>query len=747
MMRMEKILCAVFLLSMLCVRTPLHGQDLMQVPGFTKVLPTKSQSMVGFTVMVEVPSQAIGVGYIPVKIVANSTSVFTADRELMVRLEPLPDGQSPPQNGVSVDIPFTAPQGKRSVTLVRHMPKWSVESGYKIQVLEDGKKLTDYEAVIGSGLPLDEVPLYCLEDETLIGWLLIEDQDVNNFRFQNAHTKMAVTIQSSYANYRWRQQLTGRTGHQTVTKISVNKTPTDWRQFQAFDGVLISSSSLESLKSNPDSFNALRDWVLGGGTLAVTQSDSIDELSKQLKFVLKESTEAQRRLNGVAWSMQVALRQEEEAVKKSIARYETDRSNAQNGSSIQFLSNRIKALEKRLAEVRSRYATLDDKIVATTVGAGRVLGITDSYEDLGDLQSAGLANLFLIRRSAILRRGVEPILGDSRANQWMIPGVAEPPVYTFMGLLTLFVILVGPIAYRKTSKAGRSHLMFVIAPVLALATTLAMFVYGIVADGFGTKARVRQITIVDGQSGDSFDRIRSTYFAGLRPSGGIEFSANAEVFPYPNNPTVAWEDLSELPFLSDTKVTMAEDSQTFGSALLPSRSQTQFVVHQPRNQFGRLKLSRSEDQKVYVLDSTIDYALRNVVLRDADGDYWLADEVQPKQTGIVCKPLDPKKVSKLLGQIYNSYRPVARVREARANRQRDEKVRDLINNLNRAVAMGSGAVINDGIFEQTLRSRLQLSGDLPTASFVAMADVSEDVLLVEGTRLVSSIRYVMGTLP
>ena len=34
------------------------------------------------------------------------------------------------------------------------------------------------------------------------------------------------------------------------------------------------------------------------------------------------------------------------------------------------------------------------------------------------------------RVSPLLRRGVDPLMGDSRHRRWLIPGVAEPPVYT-----------------------------------------------------------------------------------------------------------------------------------------------------------------------------------------------------------------------------------------------------------------------------------------------------------------------------
>ena len=107
----------------------------------------------------------------------------------------------------------------------------------------------------------------------------------------------------------------------------------------------------------------------------------------------------------------------------------------------------------------------------------------------------------------------------------------QPPVYALVGFLSVFIVVVGPIAYRRTSKSGRTHLMFVIAPALALFTTASMFAYGIVVDGFSTVGRMRQVTWVDGATGNAGERVLETYFAPISPRDGVSFPGDAEVFP------------------------------------------------------------------------------------------------------------------------------------------------------------------------------------------------------------------------
>ncbi|MCG8648296.1 MAG: hypothetical protein MI861_00600, partial [Pirellulales bacterium] len=349
------------------------------------------------------------------------------------------------------------------------------------------------------------------------------------------------------------------------------------------------------------------------------------------------------------------------------------------------------------------------------------------------------------RQSPMLRRGVDPLLGDRRFTNWLVPGVAQPPVYTFMGLLALFVVLVGPVAYRRTTRLGRNYLMFAIAPLLAMVTTLAMFGYGVVADGFGTVARVRQLTWVDGLSGDAGERVRSTYFAGVRPGAGLSFPGDAEVMGYPEGQGNTLEELDELAPAILGKVSITDEKQVFDSSFLPSREQRQFVVHRPRRRIGVVSLAVKNGSGVPSISSTFAFPLNQVIARDAAGNYWTVSDLPAGGTS-KCDPLPTNKASIALGRMYADYRPISAVRVARQQTGGANRVSDLIIAANRQVNLG-GVEVRAGSFEQWLNDHLQLNGRLPERHFVATAEVSSDALAVEETELVESIRYVFGTMP
>ena len=352
-----------------------------------------------------------------------------------------------------------------------------------------------------------------------------------------------------------------------------------------------------------------------------------------------------------------------------------------------------------------------------------------------------IASLIGYRISPMLRRGVDPMIGDSRFRNWLIPGVAQPPVYTFIGLLTVFVILVGPIAYRQTARHHRSHLMFLIAPLLALITTVMMFAYGIISDGFGTMARIRQLTIVDGVSKSGAERIRSTYFAGVRPADGLRFGSSDEVMAYPETRGITWSDhLTDSP-QTIGKIIISENAQRFDSSFLPSRNQKQFVVHRPVPDIGSLQVDVAADGSV-MLGNGFDFPLRRIVVRRSNKEYLTADLIRPGSTSKAIAP-EAKAVSKKLGSLYNDFRPILSASTESKTYRGSGRTVDLLRETMQTVAPQIASY--DGVFEFAFRESLQTRLEIPIGQFVAISDVSEDVVAVEGTQQVGCVRYIMGT--
>ncbi len=461
----------------------------------------------------------------------------------------------------------------------------------------------------------------------------------------------------------------------------------DWRGYQAYDVVMISPASITKLREvSPEEFEAIRDWLFLGGILVIPGADD-------------------------------------------------------HAASLELIE----------AGVMVESFEGGEPVWGAPVGSGRVIGLPGRGPGGRVARRDWAAADRLVesdeRRSLTLRRGVEPVLGDTRFGRWLIPGVAEPPVYTFIGLLTAFVVLVGPVAYRQTIRVGRGYLMFLIAPLLAVATTATMLTYGIVSDGFGTLARVRQLTWIDGFSGDAAERVRATYFAGLRPSDGLKFPQHAEVLTLREPDQRRWRSGGgERPEIHGT-VAIAESPQWFSPSFLAARQQRQFVFHQPRRDVGVVRLSHDPDGDAWV-SSTLGFPLENLIARDRDGVYWTVPSVAQGATEVRCQELDAPAAANVLGRLYARSRLVdvtgqSRSRsQSRSNSSGPAGWAQLLPS-----RMGLAPEAADGVFEHWLTGHLQIDGMLPESTFVAVAEVSPDVVAVESAELVESIRFVFGTMP
>ncbi len=541
---------------------------------------------------------------------------------------------------------------------------------------------------------------------------------------------------------------------------------------------------------SPAQHAALRYWVLMGGTLVVTGVPGVDELGWALRMNLLQDPEAEQALQfsaGVRFDQ--AMRRigtYEEFTKKSAMELQNpgiSSVGAQELSAIRTFpeipNDLTLGTAKEIAEMREwitsrkESASMSKAIwsdaVRSEVGVGTVIAVKSVDFDV-HASAPVLSDVVEYRRSPLLGRGVDPVMGDGRSKAWLIPGVAEPPVYTFIGILTLFVMLVGPIAYRWTTRGHRSHLMFLIAPALALVTTASMFAYSILSDGFGTSVRVRQLTWIDGASGDGVERIRATLFSGISPREGIGFDSGAEVMIYPDGGVTAWHELDTRVNEVRLNATVSDTEQRFGSSALPSRTQTQFVSHRTREGLGALSLSglpprpaspeeggspsesmpdpphESLPDSVQV-SSTLPFSLVELVIRSPDGAYWHAESIDAGQSVQARRIVKDAEASVRLGELYTRYRPIDKVsRSARDRSSRNPSIiRDLTVYINRGIRV-NGEALTDGTFERQLNATLLIKGDLFPGTFVAITEPSADAIPVASAEQIESIRYVMGTL-
>lgn len=755
-------------------------------------MPDVGATLRGFTTSVTFADEN-ATGYVPLVIEFDAQGKLAADRRLVYRFRTSELGQTPPRNGLTIDVPITVEQGTDVATFTRYLPKWSAGQAVEFSVLEDGVALKDYSGVVYEPADLSRRGLHLLmTSEREINWVVVTPEGASADEFPEelvdlfsiAHLQVEQwPLTNSFGNsIDQARSLWNRVGPvRKFLATGQDQLPDDWRGYQRYDVVVVSHESFQSLAEKKPVWNALRDWILCGGTVLVYDVPSLDATLERLEFRSTGGQEFTDWIGATASEFMAQVEAGEAAARNELAELEralvSDASRDETtqtapavedpvsstylGVEIQnalLMDDReaIMELLRRTEQCLQRYIDIprwttkqwQSQVQMEAVGAGMLITMrrSDSYEVPSPVHWRIAAKAIGYRASPTVRRGVDPMLGHRRFAEWLIPGVAQPPVYTFIGLLTGFVILVGPVAYRKTAKAGRTYLMFAIAPTLALVTTVAMFSYGIVSDGFGTMVRIRQLTWVDGKSGDAGERIRSTYFAGLRPSRGLRFAGNAELTFYPETTGQSWHDASKMTPETLGQIRVEPDAQILGQGFLPSRQQRQFVVHQPRTTIGTLQLTT--DRKAISpaeVTNHFGFELKEAVVRDSAGKYWSFGDLVSGESD-ACKPLSATDASKELGRLYRKYWPLtSEVREAsRSTRRNSSQIYDVVIDTNRR--LDRNLSVPDGTFEYWLEHHLRTVGEIPREHFVAIAEVTDDAVALEETELVASVRYVFGTI-
>ncbi len=682
-----------------------------------------------------------GVGYQPVEIVFRSQFATRGDLRLNYQVVNLLSTQTPDDNRLSVDIPIFVPQGTRTRKWVRYLPKWMMGNGYEVSVSQDGVILPGYRGVVGSTTDYQNLGYGLRWEQQAVSDLALDLLLITPADLTVGESK---TLNSMRLPWLFEITVPWATNHNIANfgkfpaaamSCGTGSLPKDWRGYQRWDSIVLTKAAIAKIKAREAEWNALLGWTLCGGTLVVWDVESQAELEALFD-------------RAVATESKLTLKQFGDL---GFYQDDFDRAGIQISDSGEYFLEGV--LGVNASGVTTHPGPCKPSFYGVALGAGKAIAVSGI-----DSQNAKFN--FLLNRpkwdfylkllgkdvSPILRRGAEPILGTGEYRKWLVPGVARPPVYVLVTFLAIFVILVGPVAYRRTTKSGRGHLMFVIAPMLAMVTTVSMFAYSLTVDGFSTLGRIRQITWIDGATGTAGERVRETYFAPISPRAGLTFSGDAEVLSVRRRDFKPWGSRHEMVAKPLGSVAITEKVQRFSRSFLPSREQKQFVSHRPRFDVGRLTLSRTDakEPKCQVANE-LDFRINDAVVRDRQGTYWQVKNLKPGESQVAVM-LAEEAARSVLGNYYLDHNPVA-ARGSQASRGPSwgGGVMNLTTELNSN--LHSGARVTEGRFEGWLRDSLQLTVELPLGFFVAVCDVTQTVPAVEGCKIENSVHYVIGTLP
>jgi hypothetical protein len=628
-----------------------------------------------------------GCGYLPVKVTMFNAPAgpTTYDRDFRVRITPRSYGNK--LNIVTeaiVELPENSTQGAAWIAVPRYA-NWDT---LNIEVTEGGERIDELSEAVdfnvsgtfwGNQGPLEAVPS-----------LLVIDRDVPNLRARHTLIQNQVAgILPKTPTYDlpdvrlWQtivpllqppymqtapgipnqpvsrnqvsdaETLTFVRGNEKVVYLPPSELSDQWLHYSGVDIVCITLADLHSLaQDSPPQWQAIRTWLRTGPLLIVAGVGSDFEQLSSLETLLDFP-----RTSAIA---AVPLSDEHPAWTPALVNFRDDQVRSLTGMSNNNQAYRYTPDANDLGiengPASSGHMTADDNppFAVREYGLGKVAALNspDLLQDPPNSMAWLLNQVGSHTWMQYQRQGISYTWENSDFMTFLIEGTGRVPVMSFIVLITLFVIVIGPVNYLLLRRWKRLFVLLVTVPVGAAIVTIGLFTYALVSDGLGVRARARSVTHLDQRTGQMECLARQTYYAGLAPSGGLTFPLDTAVFPIEERPWTQGESAQG----HRRQLIWTDDEQQLRSGYLRSREPTQFLLVRSAESTKKLDL-QSPGPGELAATNHLGVKIQQVVARDAAGNYFQGSELVDGAQQKLTPAADYNAAVKSLSVVYNDNRP------------------------------------------------------------------------------------------
>ncbi len=571
-------------------------------------------------------------GYRPVRIEAVNwpPGPAIADRRLRVVLQPRlwQWGRATTRVTGYVEIPEGAARGEATLAV----PQCGVWGSLEVWVYEDGRLLEDLSASQGMGIG---VRAYREASEALPAILIVDadapSPDVRQQLVQARAVNPAAGagLPPKLPDLRCLVTLLPeREGGspvpppQPVSSVAVDdadtllvlqqlprvemlppgELPTRWIDLSCFDLAFITLADLRNLAADqPSVWQALRDWAASGPTLCVYDMELSPKHLAQLETLLGLAAGHDAAPSG--WRVPDPERAREVVSALKIV--------GRSGSA----AAEQESAPKGESQPEASPPPEPQPFVHRAFRLGHVVAMqTDQPLAAGRREAAWLLNELDASSWMWYRRhGLSWHRENTDYWKWIVPGIGRAPVGTFLLLITVFVIVIGPVNYFFLRRRRRLYLLLVTVPVGAGLVTLALFAYALLSDGLGVRARVRSFTEIDQPAGHAVSWSRQSYYAGLAPSGGLTFPERAAVLPLDQYPAERRRGRLGMQHL------VWSEGQNLVSGYIGARSSAQFLVVESGPSDQRLLIAAAPEAGDLQATNHLEAVVDTLVVKDGAG--------------------------------------------------------------------------------------------------------------------------------
>ena len=599
-----------------------------------------------------------GNGYRPIRVtVAPRNKAFLADRHLEITLE----SELGTNRRMTVRKKVLLPAGSTGIVDTIYAPEALSPYALKLRVLENGREHRElrFEGAVGivQGRPEDRPRILIIDSDTPPGgrrntWVTRWPRDRMDRR---ALPDFRVLAWSVWRPDILKDRFSGSTSDAKLLGLLENlpelellhpsDLPDRWIGYSSLDLVFISLTDLKQLtEQDPIRWEALRSWVATGPVLCVYgAADSREPFSHlpALERALRVPPLARSGGENLPYRGWRVPLQRNFARKDSPFRNDLMQRYGQSAVVVQRRMGRSPNISGRTERPPDPFADrrpLDKQRMAAmfvyrSLGLGRVVALGNPQGFPGTRASWQWLFHTLHPRQPVRaptevlgspsgtqrltwmgRHGMSLMSGNVDYWNWLVPGVGLPPVTTFLVLISLFVIVIGPVNYWVLRRAKKLFLLLVTVPAGASLVTLFLLGYALFADGLGIRGRARSLTHLDQASGLAVSWSRQTYYAAIAPSRGLSFPNTSVVYQIESN-------ISRRRNADQRArdVTWG-DRQVLSGGYLRSRVAGQFLVVTARPASIRLEID--ESSATPRVKNRLEKRIVGLVLRDAAGRWF-----------------------------------------------------------------------------------------------------------------------------
>jgi hypothetical protein len=591
--------------------------------------------------LIQVDSSGIdGQAFRGVKITVTATSTITQDHSLRVVL--CPNGHSNYSYDEKVTAYIDIPAGSTSVDAIVDVPQRRTWNVMHVQFFEDGVPLKNYEATLNQS----RTGSRAFGDDS-VGVLVIDSDAPTRDEYRALMTNIAsaqspVKNQHKLPDVRWllsavpSNQYAGNTvlsyttekfddaqllqtyaGHDGMDLLPPSELSASWLAQSNADLIVISLDDLTLLKTrHAEQHQALQQWLLAGGSLVVFGCGNQWERLPELRRLAGLPDDKQLPGESALWRLPLKSKFQAQ-VDGVFDQNQGGYSYVQPNGSVITSSSPIDPSQVNPGNAlpqRSDWKT--PPFAWTRCGMGAVVAYKSDNpfpgvpSDWGGLWNTLESKQFVWSR----RHGMSHQQQNPDFWNFVIPGVGEAPVFSFMTMIALFMLLIGPANYYYLNRWRRLSLLLITVPLGAGIFTAGLFAFALLSDGFSTRTRVRSYTVLEPASGLAASISRQTYYTAFVPSDGMRYPPDTAVYPLHHSPAeVATSNY--YFFQSDSQ--WVDGKLQLQRRYLTAREHRQFVTVRSTPCQARLEVRTSGGKMLVknLLGTDIDIAL----LVDDDG--------------------------------------------------------------------------------------------------------------------------------